>query len=161
VFLLLVMASVVAGVVEEAAFRGYMQGAIERRHGPVVAILVTGALFGLGHFTHHPDSMLSMMPFYLAVAAIYGGLAYLTNSILPGLVLHAVGDVFSLTRLWTTGQPEWQTSSKPPQLIWETGTDPAFWGYLATLILVGGAAVWAYATLATVVRPQLSADLRI
>jgi membrane protease YdiL (CAAX protease family) len=161
VFLLLVMASVVAGVVEEAAFRGYMQGAIERRHGPVVAILVTGALFGLGHFTHHPDSMLSMMPFYLAVAAIYGGLAYLTNSILPGLVLHAVGDVFSLTRLWTTGQPEWQTSSEPAQLIWETGTDPAFWGYLATLILVGGAAVWAYATLATVVRPQLSADLRI
>ncbi len=160
VFLLLVMASVVAGVVEEAAFRGYMQGAIERRYGPVVAILATGALFGLGHLTHHPDSMLPMMPFYLAVAAIYGGLAYLTNSILPGLVLHAGGDVFSLTRLWTTGQPEWQTSSKPPQLIWETGTDPAFWGYLATFIVVGAAAVWAYATLASVVRPHLSADLR-
>ena len=33
VFLLVVMASIVAGVVEEAAFRGYMQGPIERRHG--------------------------------------------------------------------------------------------------------------------------------
>ena len=127
VWLLLVMASVVAGVVEEAAFRGYMQGAIERRHGPVVAILATGALFGLGHVTHHPDAILPMMPFYLAVAAIYGGLAYLTNSILPGLVLHAGGDVFSLTRLWATGQPEWQTASTPPQLIWETGTDATFW----------------------------------
>src|SRR5437867_9472566 len=29
------MGSVVAGVVEEASFRGYMQGPIERRHGPV------------------------------------------------------------------------------------------------------------------------------
>lgn len=161
VFLLLVMASVVAGVVEEAAFRGYVQGAIERRHGPVVAILATGALFGLGHFTHHPDSMLPMMPFYLAVAAIYGSLACLTNSILPGLVLHAGGDVFSLTRLWTTGQPEWQTSSKPPQLIWETGTDPAFWGYLAAFIVVGAAAVWAYAMLASAVRPHLRADVRL
>jgi membrane protease YdiL (CAAX protease family) len=160
VFLLLVMASIVAGVVEEAAFRGYMQGAIERRHGPAVAILATGALFGLGHLTHHPDSMLAMMPFYLAVAAIYGGLAYLTNSILPGLVLHAGGDVFSLTRLWTTGQPEWQTSSKPPQLIWETGTDAAFGSYLAMFIVLGAAAVWAYATLASVVRSDLNADVR-
>ena len=160
VFLLLLMASVVAGVVEEAAFRGYMQGAIERRHGPVVAILVSGAVFGLGHFTHHPDSVLPMMPFYLAVAAIYGGLAYLTNSILPGLVLHAGGDVFSLTRLWATGQPEWQTSSTPPTLIWETGTDPAFWGYLAAFIFLGAAAVWAYASLASAAGPHLSADQR-
>ena len=95
-----------------------------------------------------------MMPFYLAVAAIYGGLAYLTNSILPGLVLHAGGDVFSLTRLWATGQPEWQTSSTPPTLIWETGTDPAFWGYLAAFIFLGAAAVWAYASLASAARPS-------
>ena len=36
---LLFMAAIVAGVVEEAAFRGYMQGPIERRHGPIAAIL--------------------------------------------------------------------------------------------------------------------------
>lgn len=154
VFLLLVMASVVAGVVEEAAFRGYMQGPIERRHGPFVAILLTGALFGLGHFTHHPATVLAMMPYYLTVAAIYGGLAYLTNSILPSLVLHAGGDVFSLTRLWATGQPEWQLSSKPPQLIWETGPDAAFWGYLTAFLLLGAAAVGAYAALAAAVRSE-------
>ena len=154
VFLLLVMSSVVAGVVEEAAFRGYMQGAIERRHGPVIAIVTTGVLFGLGHFNHHPDAILPMLPFYMAVAATYGGLAYLTNSILPGLVLHAAGDVFSLTRLWVTGRPEWQGPSAPPQLIWESGPDAAFWGFLAALLVVGAAAVWAYATLAGVVREQ-------
>lgn len=47
----LLMGSAVAGIVEEASFRRYMQGPIERRHGPVVAILVTGTLFGFAHFT--------------------------------------------------------------------------------------------------------------
>jgi membrane protease YdiL (CAAX protease family) len=151
-FPLLVMGSVVAGVVEEAGFRGYMQGPIERRHGPIVAILLNGALFGLAHFTHHPASVVAMLPFYLAVAAVYGGLAYATNSILPGMVLHAGGDVFSLTRLWTTGQPEWQVSAKPPVLIWETGADAAFWGYVAAFLLLGSGAAWAYTALAGAAR---------
>ena len=152
VFLLLVMGSVVAGVVEEAGFRGYMQGPIERRHGPIVAILLSGTLFDAGHYTHHPASVVAMLPYYLAVAAVYGGLAYATNSILPSMVLHAGGDMFSLTRLWTTGQPEWQVSAKPPGLVWETGADAAFWGYVAAFVLLGAGAVWAYSALAGAVR---------
>ena len=148
VFLLLVMGSVVAGVVEESGFRGYMQGPIERRHGPVVAILLNGALFGFTHFTHHPASVIAMLPYYLAVTAVYGGLAYATNSILPSMVLHAGGDVFSLTRFWATGQPEWQVSAEPPALIWETGADAAFWGYAAAFVVLGAGAVWAYSALA-------------
>src|SRR5262249_7845996 len=45
-FVLLAMSSVVAGVTEEAAFRGYMQGPIERRYGLAIAILVNGTAFG-------------------------------------------------------------------------------------------------------------------
>ena len=37
----LIMSALVAGVTEESSFRGYMQGPIERRHGPLAAILVT------------------------------------------------------------------------------------------------------------------------
>ena len=154
VFLLLVMASIVAGVVEEAAFRGYMQGPIERRHGIVVAILTTGALFGLGHFTHHPGAVLTMLPYYVVVAAVYGGLAYATNSILPPLVLHAGGDVLSLTRLLVTGRAEWQVSaSAPPPLIWNTGLDTAFVRSLIVFAVLGTAALWAYAALARAARP--------
>lgn len=40
----LLMSAVVAGIAEESSFRGYMQEPIEQRHGPVVAILVTGSL---------------------------------------------------------------------------------------------------------------------
>jgi membrane protease YdiL (CAAX protease family) len=153
VFLLLVMASIVAGVVEEAAFRGYMQGPIERRHGIVVAILTTGALFGLGHFTHHPGAVLMMLPYYVSVAAVYGGLAYATNSILPPLVLHASGDVLSLTRLLVTGRAEWQVSgSAPPPLVWNTGLDADFIRPVIVFVVLGTAAVWAYAALARATR---------
>jgi membrane protease YdiL (CAAX protease family) len=154
VFLLLVMASIVAGVVEEAAFRGYMQGPIERRHGPLAAILISGALFGLAHFAHHPAGVFAMLPYYIAVAAIYGGLAYATNSILPGLVLHTGGDIFELNRLWMTGQPEWQLSSTAPRLVWDSGPDGAFYGLIGAFILTSAAAVWAYRSLAAAARNE-------
>src|SRR6185436_6960421 len=97
---LLVMASIVAGITEEAAFRGYMQSPIERRYGLGVAVLVSGTLFGLLHFPTHPADVLWMLPYYIAVSAVYGGLTWAANSILPALVLHAAGDVGVLTRWW-------------------------------------------------------------
>lgn len=154
----LLMSAVVAGIAEESAFRGYMQGPIERRHGPVVAILVTGSLFGFAHFTH-PEVTLILMPYYLAVAAIYGTLAYLTNSILPSAVLHAGGNVLSAIQLFGRGRAEWQAPSSPAPLIWETGADASFWISCLAVLIVGAAAVWAYRALASVAReaPQPAA----
>jgi membrane protease YdiL (CAAX protease family) len=149
-FLLLAMASVVAGVVEESAFRGYMQGPIERRHGPATAIALTGALFGLAHFTHHPGlATLAILPYYLLVAAIYGMMAYGTNSIWPGIVLHAGGDIVVFTRWWATGRAEWEVAEAPPRLVWETGPDTAFWGALVAFLLFGALSAWLFATLAS------------
>lgn len=150
-FFLLLMGSAVAGIVEEAAFRGYMQGPIEKRHGPVSAILITGILFGFAHFTH-PETTIALMPFYVGVAAIYGMMAYLTNSIFPGMVLHAVGNVFGGLDLITRGQSEWQTSPKPEQLIWQTGSDTSFWISCIIFIIAGAATIWAYYSLAATVR---------
>ena len=143
-FLLLVMASIVAGVTEEAAFRGYMQTPIERQYGVIVAILVNGTMFGLLHFPNHPTAVLTMLPYYIGVAAVYGGLTWATDSILPALVLHAGGDVFSLTRLWTTGRAEWQLTAERAPLVWERGFDAAFAGSVVALVLLAGATAWAY-----------------
>jgi hypothetical protein len=79
-------------------------------------------------------------------------MAYLANSILPGMVLHAVGDVFGGLDLLTRGQSEWQASSKPEPLIWETGADTSFWISCVIFVIAGAAAVWAYSALAAVVR---------
>jgi membrane protease YdiL (CAAX protease family) len=148
---LVAMGSIVAGLVEEASFRGYMQKPIEERHGPVIAILVTGSLFGFAHFSH-PEVTLMLMPYYLAVAAIYGTLAYLTNSIWPGVVLHAGGNMFVALDFFARGQSEWQASATPAPLIWESGPDASFWLSAVGALIVGAAAVAAYSALAAVAR---------
>jgi len=124
--MLLAMASIVAGVTEEAAFRGYIQGPIERRHGPMAAILTSGVLFGMVHYNHHPADVVTMLLYYVAVSFVCGGLAYATNSILPGLVLHTGGDILSFLQSFATGRPEWQMAAPAdalPPLIWNSGVD--------------------------------------
>lgn len=145
------MSSIVAGVVEETSFRGYIQGPIERRYGPVIAILMTGGLFGFAHFTH-PEVTFILLPYYLAVAAVYGSLAYLTNSILPGMVLHAGGNMLGTFDLLARGRSEWHAPASSEPLIWQTGTDAAFWVSCVAFLLVGVAAVRAYVRLARGVR---------
>ncbi len=142
---LIVMASIVAGVTEEAAFRGYMQGPVERRYGLAIAVLVNGTLFGLLHFPTHPAYVLWMLPYYIAVSAVYGGLTWAANSILPALVLHAVGDIVVLTRWWLTGRPEWQVGPVPPPPVWESGIDAQFvlMAIASVALVVGTAGAYA------------------
>ncbi len=155
VFFLVIMSAIVAGLTEETSFRGYMQGPIERKHGPVVAILVTGSFFGFAHFTH-PETKLALMPFYIGVAAVYGTLTYLTNSIFPGMVLHAGGNMLGAFALFAGGRSEWQTSAHPPALIWESGTDSSFWITCFITIIMIIAAIRAYRSLANAVQSQKS-----
>jgi membrane protease YdiL (CAAX protease family) len=119
---LLLMAAPVAGIIEEVAFRGYMQKPIEEKYGLFVAILITGTMFGVAHL----DFTLVLWPYYVLVAAIYGTVTYLTNSILPAVVLHTGGNIFSNFDLWLHGRAEWQTGSGPSTLIWQSGTDSSF-----------------------------------
>lgn len=151
VLMWVVMSAIVAGVVEEASFRGYVQRPIERRHGPAIAILITGTLFGFAHFAH-PEVGVVLLPFYLSVAAVYGALAYFTDSTLPGMVLHAGGNMFSAFDLFARGRSEWQLAAEPSPLIWETGPDAAFWGNVAAFLVVAALTVLAYSGLARATR---------
>jgi len=148
VLALLLMAAPVAGVVEEAAFRGYMQGPIERQYGLIVAILVTGTMFAVAHL----DFTLILWPYYVAVAAIYGTVTYLTRSILPAVVLHTSGNLYSNIDLWLHGQAEWQAASGPAALVWTTGPDASFWLSSVALLAVAAADVWVYFKLAGAAR---------
>jgi len=136
---LLQMGAPVAGIIEESAFRGYMQGPIERRYGLFVAILITGTIFAIVHLDFTPI----LWPYYVAVAAIYGTVVYATNSILPAIVLHTAGNIFSNLELWLHGQAEWQTPSAGTHLIWKTGTDASFWTAVTVFVFVSAATVWA------------------
>jgi membrane protease YdiL (CAAX protease family) len=86
-----IVGALVSGVVEEVAYRGYMQSQLER-FGPTVAIGVTSVVFALSHLTHGLQALLLMAPGYIMASVLYGLLAYRTGSILPGMALHVTGD---------------------------------------------------------------------
>jgi membrane protease YdiL (CAAX protease family) len=90
-FSVLIVGPLVAGVVEETAFRGYMQSHLERI-GPTFAILVTSTAFTLLHATHGLAYLIAVAPGFFLASVVYGYLALKSGSILPGMVLHAAGD---------------------------------------------------------------------
>src|SRR5574341_553552 len=142
-------ASVLAGIAEEAGFRGYMQGPIERRHGPAVAILVVGLVFWLMHgsaYAGHWGLFVGQLWYYLAASAVFGTMAYLTNSILPSVVLHTMADILGFGLLWWLGSSPASSTTDEGQrdlLVWAMG--------LAVLVFIA-AAIWAYRRLAVEAR---------
>jgi membrane protease YdiL (CAAX protease family) len=87
----LLMGAIVSGVVEEVAFRGYMQSQLER-FGSTQAIMLTSVVFVFAHITHGVAALLVMAPGYFIASWLYGLLAFRSGSILPGIGLHVVGD---------------------------------------------------------------------
>jgi membrane protease YdiL (CAAX protease family) len=135
--------SAVAGVVEEAAFRGYLVSQVERRHGWIVAILLSGVMFFVSHLGHAYVT-LAFLPFFLAVSSLHGFLVYLTRSILPSVVLHAVADMIVIPiQYGLIGH----LSVSP---VWRTGMDSAFITYIVLIGVFGILAVPAFRHLATV-----------
>jgi membrane protease YdiL (CAAX protease family) len=151
---LLILSAAVAGVVEEAAFRGYMQGPIERRYGLGWALLITGTMFALAHLDFTPV----LWPYYLAVAALYGTVTYLCRSIQPAIVLHTAGNLYSNFDLWLHGRSDWQAPAATDSLVWKTGADAAFWAVLTAFALAALATYAAFTRLAAV-RSQRGSQL--
>lgn len=152
---IIVVGAIVAAVVEEAAFRGYMQGLIEPQLGVGAAILISGLMFAAVHL----GLSLVLVPYYLAVAALYGVIAFATQSILPTIVLHCGANIYSSTYLWLTGHAEWQAGAAPAPLIWTAGTDRPFWLSVTLAVAALLAMLWAYALLLKECRPIVRAPL--
>lgn len=87
-----IMGGVTAGVLEEAAFRGYMQSGIEK-HDPDNAIWITSVVFVAAHINHGVGTLLVMAPGLFIAAMLYGTLARRTGTILPGMIIHVLGDL--------------------------------------------------------------------
>ena len=89
-FAALAMAAIVAGTVEEVAFRGFMQGPLERRFGFLPAILVSGLVWALFHTNHgyYAPEAAVWTGIFLAVATMLSTMAHRTNSVIPGIVTH-------------------------------------------------------------------------
>ncbi len=91
----IIISAAVTAIAEEGGLRGFMQAPLERLIGPVPAIATTSLFFVLIHLSHGVAALTRNGPFYLAAGCVYGLLAYLTQSILPSLLLHFFGDILA------------------------------------------------------------------
>jgi membrane protease YdiL (CAAX protease family) len=135
----LIMLSINAGVSEEAGFRGYMQGGLERRYGPVVAIVCTSIVFWVGHFNH--TNGVARFALLLGYGVAVGALTWAARSIWPAIVTHAFCDAVSFTTLASGFGPDW--FMKKPAPFGETGVDGPFVVFSVLLIvsILAGVAV--------------------
>jgi membrane protease YdiL (CAAX protease family) len=90
----LAMAAIVAGALEEVSVRGFIQGRLEKTFGAVPAIVIAGLIWAVFHTNHSyfdttPFDVAIWFGIFLVVSAILGTIAHLTNSVLPGIVIHA------------------------------------------------------------------------
>ena len=135
----LLMAAISGAVSEEAGFRGYFQGALERYLPGWLAIAVAAALMIPEHASTQGFQWPTIV-FYLLVDTMLGLTAYLTQSILPGMVIHAIGLVTFFGFIWPY--------DKFRPSIWVNGADQWFFLHAAQTIVFGLLAVLAYASLA-------------
>lgn len=134
-WLFVVMASLVAGITEEVGFRGYMQVPLEERYGTGAAIIIVSVVFVLFHLNQAwaPPVLLHLF----LISVLWGVLAYASGSLIPGIISHAVADIFNFSYWWTDVAG---TFDKRP--LAETGIDLHF--VVWTLILVASVALFAW-----------------
>lgn len=127
----LIMLSINAGVSEEAGFRGYMQGEMEGRYGPVTAIAFTSIVFWLAHL-NHPSGMARIW-MLLAYGVALGALTWAAQTIWPAIIAHSLTDALSFATIAADTGQKWFMRKPPP--FAETGIDTPFVVYSLLLVL--------------------------
>jgi membrane protease YdiL (CAAX protease family) len=146
VALVLSMSALVSALAEEAGFRGYFQGVLERRVPGPAAIVLAALLLAPAHALTQGFGW-PTMAWYLGVDVMFGGLAYLTQSILPGSVVHVLGLLAFFTLVWPADPQRSQ--------VWTTGADSWFWLHAGQALLGTVLALLAFRQLARVTKRAL------
>jgi membrane protease YdiL (CAAX protease family) len=124
----LLMASISGAVSEEAGFRGFFQGALERRDLGIAAILICSLVMAPIHALSQGFVWPTIL-FYLLVDGMLGAMVFITGSIRPGIVVHAIG-------LFTFFYAVWP-HDKERHLIGGAGADGWFWIHAAQAVVFG------------------------
>ena len=99
--LISVLCMSLVGFVEEMLFRGFLFKALLAKEKTAAAIVVSSVTFGMGHIVNLFAGQASFETFVQIVFAISWGFIltmvfYKSGSLLPGILAHAMIDVFSL-----------------------------------------------------------------
>lgn len=88
--------AIVPAFCEEFLFRGFVQSSFEQRMRPILAIILTGVLFGIFHF--NPYALLPL----IALGTYFSYLAYVTQSIFIPVILHFLNNFITVTIYYFT-----------------------------------------------------------
>jgi FtsH-binding integral membrane protein len=137
---MILMGSMVAPFMEEASFRGYFQVALQREFRGPTAVMISSLAFALAHYAH--GILWPKFLVYFLAGVAFGATAYLTNSTLPAILPHMIGDLTFFTLVWPHDAAR--------RLVWNSGADNWFWIHVAQAIVFTVLAVWAFQRLARV-----------
>jgi len=140
---LLAVGSLAAPLSEEAAFRGYAQGLIERAFRPWTAVVIVSAMFAAVHLTQglYPGKLLV----YFLAGLTFGATARLSGSIVPSILVHALADITFFTLVWP------HDGLRTP--VFQGGVDLWFWIHLGQTAVFAPLSVLAFLRLARTARP--------
>jgi len=129
-FVIIFSASVlIAPLVEEMLFRGFLQNVLEHRVDVTRAVIGTAAAFAIFHF--NPWWLIQI----LILGTVLGVMAWAANSVLPGIIVHGINNglallLFSLPK----GGLTWYQ--------WKGHVSPWFLGLSLVGLIVGGIRFW-------------------
>ena len=143
VALVLVMSSLVSSLAEEAGFRGYFQVALERDLRGPIAIVIMSLVIAPAHALTQ-GFVWPILLWYFCADVMFGTIAFLTRSILPGTLVHSIGLLIFFTLVWPYDSQR--------QLVWDTGANTGFWINVALTIIFSALAILAFLWLSRVTR---------
>jgi membrane protease YdiL (CAAX protease family) len=128
---------------EQAGLWGYWQVALEREYSAGIAIAVTAIAFAL---LPHPPAAAPLLPkclFFVLTGLTFSVIAFLTNSILPGLAVHVVSLLTFFVFVWPFDPQR--------SLVADAGIDGWLRLHIAQAVVFSIAALWAFRRLTEVV----------
>lgn len=144
------MGSLVSPILEQAGFFGYGQSFLERRFPKIETVVIIAVIYAFGP---HPPTGSVLWPrlvFYFLTGLTFAMMAYLTQSILPGLIVHILGILVFFSLVWPYDPSR--------QLISQGGLDAYFWIYLAVGAIFTGLAIMAFRKLGMITKMTSAAS---
>ena len=142
------MGALISPICEQAGIWGYGQVMLRREFTASSAIVLSALIFAVAP---HPPFHVPLLPkiaFFFLTGLVFAVLAELTNSILPGLVVHVIGLLAFFTLIWPNDPAR--------RLVSKGGADIWFYAHATQVVVSALLASLAFSRLARVSRRALS-----
>jgi membrane protease YdiL (CAAX protease family) len=148
---LLLTASLAAPLTEEAAFRGYAQGLMQRAFRPWTSLVIVSALFAAAHLTQ--GLFAGKLLVYFLAGLSFGAIRQLSGSLVPGIIVHMIADLTFFTLVWPADGHR--------TLVSAGGADLWFWIHVGQVVVFAPLAILAFRRLARVVEALHGSPLAV